>query len=121
MNKRLSGTIHHIVIGLLMPCVLAVLTSGCGGPPKSDRSAVLKGLNSDDVIIEKGGKIERITFGSKSNDEWPFEAMVVDNQGQRLGVVKGTVNKGARISLKQNHRMLRLSDGAATWAPVEWK
>lgn len=116
----MSGTIQSVAVAVLVLCVLPVVESGCGGPPGSDRSALLKALNRDEAIAAKGGKIGSITFGSKSNDDRPFEAVVVDNQGQRLGVVKGTVNEGASVPLKQNHALLWLSKGAATWAPVQW-
>ena len=118
---RVSVTIQRVAIAVLVLCVLPLVLSGCGGPPGSDQEALLKDLNRDEAITAKGGKIGSINFGSKSNDEWPFEAIIVDNQGQRLGVVKGTVNKGASITLKTKHTMLRLSEGAATWAPIEWK
>jgi len=121
IGARMLDTIQRAAIAILVLCVLSVVASGCGGPPRRDRSTLLKALNRQETITARGGEVGSINFGSRSNDEWPFEAIIVDNQGQRLGVVNGTVNKGESISLEPNHTMVWLRHGAATWAPVEWE
>ena len=112
MSACTSNTIRRRVICPFVAIImLAAFLGACGGPSSSDREMVLETLNDSDEIAERNASIGDIAFEDREDHgdyiSWPFEATIVDEDGQQIGVIRGKLDKQGSSAMVET-------------SPIEW-